>query len=512
MKINIKKILSDKNVISILDNLKINVRGSICIRNIEGEVLYGENSKSFLRNYPLQIEQNIYGEIESDEECGAIVSFLSLLMKNEMEKKSLATETLERYKEIKLIERISEKITASLTLDQVADLIIEETGKIIKADNVSIMVMNALTGCLEVTASSHGSGKRSTTLKPGEGIAGMVYSTGKAEVINDLASDSRFVRNAGSIKSMMCAPLKTEASVFGVMNLISREDGVNYTAGDLKIFSAIASQAAVAIENARYIKYLTETTAASERLESELKIATKIQSSLLPQNIFAAESGFPFKISACMRHAAQVGGDFYDYFLIDEEHVCFAIGDVSGKGIPAAIFMAMTKTLLKSSVNLYKTPGKILYHLNRDLCKDNSSCMFVTLYLGIMNIHTGVLNYACAGHDPPLLISHGSEVSFLDNPAGGPVGVSEKYRYRTFEITLDKGDVLFLYTDGVTEAIDINGDVFSVERLYKLVEFNRNLPSDKLILEMLEMINDYSAGVAQFDDITMMCIEYSGEN
>ncbi|MDH5656945.1 MAG: GAF domain-containing protein, partial [Spirochaetia bacterium] len=360
MKLNIKKILSRNDVKNILDAFYEMHSGEICIVNEEGQTLYGENLKDSHFKTPISANGNIYGEIHSNKDSSSFCSLMNLLIQNEMEKKSLAQETLERYKEIKLFEKISERITANLSLGEVADLIIQETSNLIQADNVSIMLFNSQMQQLEVMASSNYTGKMTKTLKPGEGIGGSVFLSGRGEIVNDLTLDPRFIKGDGSIQSMMCVPLKIDQDVFGVMNLISREK-VNYAAGDLNVFSMIASQAAIAIENANHIRSLTENAASRERIESELNIAKKIQSSLLPHQNYSSGNGFPFSINASMYHAAQVGGDFYEYFLFDEEHLCFAIGDVAGKGIPAAIFMAVTKTLLKSCVNLYKTPGKILY-------------------------------------------------------------------------------------------------------------------------------------------------------
>ena len=222
-----------------------------------------------------------------------------------------------------------------------------------------------------------------------------------------------------------------------------------------------------------YIRQLTETTATQERIESELKIAHDIQMNILPMKFPPYPERKEFDIRAFIEPAREVGGDFYDFFFIDEDHLCFVIGDVSGKGIPASLFMAMTKTLIKVIASKEVAPGEILSKVNHELAQGNDSCMFVTIFCGILNTKTGEVLYANGGHNSPLIISDGQEATFLNGKRGLVVGPVEESVYETETFFLQPGEALFLYTDGVTEAMNGEGDLFSDDRLKKRSQVSR---------------------------------------
>ena len=180
-----------------------------------------------------------------------------------------------------------------------------------------------------------------------------------------------------------------------------------------------------------YIKHLTETTAAKERIESELKIARTIQMSFLPKAFPPLPGKNRFEISARIEPAREIGGDLYDYFLIDNDHLFFAVGDVSDKGIPAALFMAVTKTLLKGIAESGMDPSEILHRSNLELCGENDSMMFVTVFCGILDLRTGLLKYSNAGHEPPIIVRRDCQPEILPVPEGFLLGVEEESRYQT---------------------------------------------------------------------------------
>ena len=167
-----------------------------------------------------------------------------------------------------------------------------------------------------------------------------------------------------------------------------------------------------------------------------------------------------------------MGGDFYDFFFIDDDHLCFAVGDVSGKGVPASLFMAVTKTLFKATAGNGGTPGEILARLNAEICRDNESCMFVTLFCGILNIRTGQVDYSNGGHNLPYYLHHGG-VSPLENAGGRALGVVEQSPYASGRMVLGPGEALLLYTDGVTEAMDPSETLYSDQRLEQFLGTNR---------------------------------------
>jgi sigma-B regulation protein RsbU (phosphoserine phosphatase) len=258
----------------------------------------------------------------------------------------------------------------------------------------------------------------------------------------------------------------------------------------------------------KYIEDLRDTTAAKERIESELKIAREIQMGILPK-IFPPFPDRPeFDIYASIEPAKEVGGDFYDFFFIDDDHLCFTIGDVSGKGVPASLFMAVTKTLIKAKTTKDMQPDEILTRVNKELCADNDSNMFVTIFCGVLNTRTGEVLYSNGGHNIPYLLCSDGGVKPLENTGGMALGVFQEATFGTKWITLWTGDSLFLYTDGVTESMDKLGNLFSDNRLKEFLERVNGSRPVEIIHSVLDEINIFSSGVSQADDITILAIKY----
>jgi sigma-B regulation protein RsbU (phosphoserine phosphatase) len=261
----------------------------------------------------------------------------------------------------------------------------------------------------------------------------------------------------------------------------------------------------------QYIKELTETTAAKERIESELMIAHDIQMSILPKVFPPFPHREEFDIYALIDPAREVGGDFYDFFFVDDERLCFVIGDVSGKGVPAALFMAMTKTLIKATSSRGITPGEILTRVNRELSQGNDSCMFVTIFCGLLSTTTGEIFYANGGHNDPFILRKGNEAAWLEGNRGLVVGAMEHTVYETGQTILQPGESIFLYTDGVTEALNTREELFSDDRLRKKITFLQAHPPEEVISGVAEEIARFSNNMPQADDIAMMMIRFRGK-
>ena len=207
-----------------------------------------------------------------------------------------------------------------------------------------------------------------------------------------------------------------------------------------------------------------------------------------------------------------MGGDLYDFFLIDEEHVFFSIGDVSGKGVPAALFMAVTKTLMKGIASQTVFPSITLSNVNQELCKDNDSSMFVTVFCGILNLKTGELLFANAGHNFPVLISANSEISWLSSPPGLLLGIMEEAQFETSRIIMTPGDTLFLYTDGVTEAMNPRQELFSDQMLIETIAGCPNKRTPEEIIDcILKTVKAFAGEEPQSDDIAMLALNYRGK-
>jgi sigma-B regulation protein RsbU (phosphoserine phosphatase) len=260
-----------------------------------------------------------------------------------------------------------------------------------------------------------------------------------------------------------------------------------------------------------YIKNLTETTAAKERIQSELKVATNIQASLLPR-IFPPFPDHPeFDIYASMVPAKEVGGDFYDFFFIDEKNLCFLIADVSDKGVPAALYMMVAKTLLKTEGQRLGEPDKMLNSVNRILASDNETCMFTTVFCAILDITTGDVRFANAGHNPPLIIDSAG-VRYLSLKPGLMLGAMAETVYATERFTLEKEGILFLYTDGVTEAKSPEDELYGEERLLKALQAAPQEGLANLIHYISSEVAHHASGAPQSDDITMLAIKMTTDN
>ncbi len=260
----------------------------------------------------------------------------------------------------------------------------------------------------------------------------------------------------------------------------------------------------------KYIRDLAETIASKERIESELKIAHDIQMGILPKDFPPFPDRREIDIYATLRPARQVGGDFYDFFFVDRDHLWLAVGDVSGKGVPAALFMSMTKTLVKAKSSRGLAPHKVLARVQEDLALNNPSMMFVTLFLAVLDLRTGDLEYCNAGHNPPCIIRADGKIYGLESGRGMALAVVDDFRYRSATVKLARGEAVFLYTDGVTEAMNGAGELFGQRRLEQAL--CRLAPGAGLELadRIMAGLEDFSRDVDQSDDITMLHLVYHG--
>jgi len=259
-----------------------------------------------------------------------------------------------------------------------------------------------------------------------------------------------------------------------------------------------------------YVDKVKSVTAEKERISTELHMANQIQESMLPSIFPAFPERKEFDIYATMDPAREVGGDFYDFFLIDEDHLCMVIADVSGKGVPAALFMMISKIIIQSCAMLGRSAGEILTKTNEALCSNNRMQMFVTVWLGILEISTGKLTAANAGHEYPVLMKDGRFELFKDRH-GLVIGGFDGIKYKEYELMLQPGDKLFVYTDGVAEAMNKDKELFGTDRL--LVALNME-PAEKplnVLRNVRKAVDDFVGDAEQFDDLTMLCMEFKGK-
>jgi sigma-B regulation protein RsbU (phosphoserine phosphatase) len=258
-----------------------------------------------------------------------------------------------------------------------------------------------------------------------------------------------------------------------------------------------------------YIRNLETTTAAKERFESELNIAHEIQQGMIPKVFPPFPERNDVDIYAVLEPARQVGGDFYDFFFLDDDNLCIAIGDVSDKGVPAALMMAMTITLFRAKSDLQHEIHELVNSINHDISKENVNLMFITFFIGILNLRTGKMTFCNAGHNYPMLIKHNRTAQFISETHGIPLGISEHFEYHSGEMIMERGDTLVLYTDGITEALSITGDFYGDDRFADCIRNKCTGLNPGLVCStIMEDVASFTRNPERSDDITLLVLSY----
>lgn len=304
-------------------------------------------------------------------------------------------------------------------------------------------------------------------------------------------------------------PIKTltkEAERFAKTNLPSGEP-INIRQKDEV---GILARAVEKMETdiARYTENLTVITAEKERVNTELSVATRIQANMLPSIFPAFPNRKEFDIFATMNPAKEVGGDFYDFFMVDERHLAIVMADVSGKGVPAALFMVIGKTLIKDHTWPGKDLGSVFDEVNELLCESNSEGLFITAFEGVLDLVSGEFRFVNAGHEIPYICKKNGKFEPYKIRAGFVLAGMEGMRYKCGEMQLEAGDKIFQYTDGITEAANVRMELYGMDRLTAVLGENSDLPPGELLPAVKRDIDNFVGEAPQFDDITMLCLEY----
>ncbi|MBQ2509953.1 MAG: SpoIIE family protein phosphatase [Erysipelotrichaceae bacterium] len=282
-----------------------------------------------------------------------------------------------------------------------------------------------------------------------------------------------------------------------------------YRTGD-EIEVLAESFANISHRTVEYVDQLTTVTAEKERMRTELDMARQIQASMMPSIFPAFPERKEFDIYATVEPAKGVGGDFYDFFLIDEDHLCMVMADVSGKGIPAALFMMVCKIILQSCAMLGKSAAEILTKTNEAICSNNRQGMFVTVWLGILEISTGKLICSNAGHEYPTFRLDEKGFKLVKDKHGFVIGGMNGSKYTEYQIDLKPGDKLFVYTDGLAEAMNSEEKMFGTDRIVDTLNKDPEADPETILHEMRNAVKDFVEEAEQFDDLTMLCMEYKG--
>ena len=340
----------------------------------------------------------------------------------------------------------------------------------------------------------------------GKGIVGHVAESREIDVTMDVGNDKRHYREVDEqsgfkTRSMISVPLISNEVLMGVIQVVNKQGGNKFSVDDINLLKSLSNGAAIAIQNVRYAQRLLH----EERTRKELEIAQQIQRRILP-GTFAGHPAIHFE--AINTPARDVGGDFYDYFQVSEQQFAFVIGDVCGKGVPASIVMAGSRSFIKSQAVSNPHPASVIPMANKLIAEDVQPGMFVTAFYGLYNIETHVLKFTNAGHPLPLLI-RASECScsslFNFNP---PVGLFHDSEFQDTEILLQEGDVLVLFTDGINEATNLDGEQFGVKRLVDIVHQCQRRSPKQLLNDIVEELSLFTQGQEQRDDITLLIVQF----
>ena len=484
---------------SILAHLLPGMENTVAVFDPQGQVLLGGSDWAAGERVPVVHEAQILGWVvaagPSSVDAAAVAELLSFLINQEGDKKSLAAELVERYRELNLHYHLTERLSAAALPEPVALLAIEEALRLIPAVSGLALLDRG------------GSGEFSQVAPPGQTQASLtpcclverVLVNGKAELANAVSSAEYFPQAPETTLSILCTPLKTEKNTLGALLLV-RPAGQVFSAGDLKLLNTIAMQTAPAIEISRL--YLVAVEKA--RIERELQMARQVQESLLPVEL-PQPAGWT--IATRWRPAREVSGDFYDVIEEEAGRLGLVIADVTDKGMPASLFMVFARSALRASVRRSGSPAKAVAYANQVVCRDSHEGLFATLVYARLQIASGQVEYVNGGHNPPLHYRARTGTLDLLTRTGLPLGVDEEAEYSFRAVQLEPGDFILFYTDGVTEAINPGEQEFGLERLKTSISALTGSTAGQILEGLERDLAAFTAEAPPADDITLMMLK-----
>jgi sigma-B regulation protein RsbU (phosphoserine phosphatase) len=404
-----------------------------------------------------------------------------------------------------LLYRLSQTFNSSLDLDEVLNLVMDEIVAVTRAERGFVTLREA-DGSL-VFRVARGMDQKTIDdpqFQISRSVVERVAQKGQPILTSDAQRDDRFSTRHSvvilGLRSILCVPLKIKEQLLGVVYVDNRLQTDIFTEADLELLTAIASSAAVAIENARLYQVAVE----KGRMERELQMAHEVQASLLPRET-PQVPGWEF--AARWQPAREVAGDYYDFIPLDEGRLGLVIADVSDKGMPAALFMALTRSMVRASVGSTPSPADDIAQANRLICADATGGMFVTLFYALLNPATRELTYVNAGHNPPLLYRVDENHLTKLLRTGMALGVLEESCFEQQTLHLNPGDFVLLYTDGVTDATDTQMQDFGMARLEHVVLDHQHGPAPDILTALERAIDGFAGSAAPFDDMAIAVIK-----
>lgn len=418
---------------------------------------------------------------------------------------SLLAQAEQRAAQLAALNEIARELSSMLDLERLLHHIMRRAVELLNAEAGSLFLTDEATGDL-VFRVVHGGAEHlvGTRIPAGAGIVGEALTTGRPVIVNKVKSDQRWFQDLDkstgfSTESLLAVPLCTQDCSLGVLELINRRDGTPFQDEDVELLTTFASHAGVAIEIANLHKAALE----KERLERELELAHEMQSSLIPRRT-PQIPGWDF--AAWWKPARRVGGDFYDFVRVGDE-LGVVVADVADKGMHAALFMALSRSIVRASVTAAPNPAEALTRANRLLCADARGGMFVTLFYAQLDPATGDLTYVNAGHNPPLLYRAASRAIEPLANTGIVLGFDPAWPFEQRTVRLESGDCLVLFTDGIPEAAGADDEQFGDGRLEGAIAAAHGAPAGEALAGMRAALEDFIGEVTQFDDITLVVVQ-----
>jgi sigma-B regulation protein RsbU (phosphoserine phosphatase) len=420
---------------------------------------------------------------------------------------AVAIDNANLYREatIKAIERqllydVSKTLSSTLNIDEVLRKILESLQEVVGFNAGGVFLINDKNGLIS-TAYSVGYAaekEKYLKLKVGQGLVGWSIKTGEAMIVPDVTRDDRYVSARAGTKSEIVAPITIDGRVLGVLNLESDNEGA-FDQKSLDLITAFASHAAISIERA----YLHNKMLENRRLDEQLKIARQIQLTFLPKNDPVVEG---YDISGINIPSGEVGGDYFDFINIIENQIGIAIGDVSGKGVPASLIMASFRASLIAEIRNNYAIRVICSKVNSLMCESVEQGNFVTAFYGVLDSKNDIFTFANCGHNQPILLKHDGKVEFLKE-GGMALGVVLDANYEERPIFLQTGDIIVFYTDGVTEVNNNDGEEFGQKGLIEVLKENRTRSAREIHERIYNRVTDFASRNQVYDDLTMIVLK-----
>lgn len=404
-----------------------------------------------------------------------------------------------------LLYRLSQTFNSSLDMNEVLDRVIDEVIAILHAERGFVMLFGP--DGSQTFHAARGLDRRTIEqpqFQVSQSVVQKVASEGQPILTSDAQSDARFNMRQSvmllGLRSILCVPLKVKDEVRGVVYADNRIEAGIFTTADLDLLSAIASIAAIAVENARLYQMAVE----KGRMQRELQLAREMQSGFLPQEI-PQIPGWDF--AARWLPAREVAGDYFDFIPVGQDALGLVIADVTDKGAPAAMFMIFSNSIIRGSVHPSMEPAESIRNSNRLICDKSPDAMFVSLVYAQLNIHTGVVTWVNAGHNAPIYYNSSEDRFHPLRRSGMVLGIDPEAEYEQHTLTLQQGDFLLLYTDGVTDAINAQSKEFGQARLEQMVFEHRQASAGEIVRRIENAVAQHSGESTPFDDITIVLVK-----